>query len=399
MNNRTQVGIIGAGPAGLMLAQRLATHGIDSVILEQRARDYVERRIRAGVLEQGTCEMLREVGCGERMEREGLIHGGIELCVHGQRLRVDLAALTGGKTVRVYGQTEVVKDLIAARLASGGEIEFEAEDVAIEDRNRKSPRLSYRQHGASKHIDCDFIAGCDGFHGVSRHSLDASAIRSFEKVYPFAWLGILVDAPPPSDELIYARSREGFALYSMRSPTRSRLYVQCEPDDDLANWPDERVWQELESRLQPEPAETFARADASLNRGPILEKSITPMRSFVAEPMRHGNLFLAGDAAHIVPPTGAKGLNLAMSDVFYLSEAIIEFYKRANAEGLDQYSNRALQRVWKAERFSWWLTSLMHQFPTAYAFENRLHEAELDYLLGSQAAMTALAENYVGMPY
>ena len=389
---RTQVGIVGAGPAGLLLAERLRRDGIESVVLERRDRAYVEGRIRAGVLEQGTVDQLIACGAGGRMVREGLVHEGIEISLDGHRRRIDFPALTGGKTVHVYGQTEIVKDLITSRLAADGPILFEALDVTPEGFGTESPRLRFVHEGERKTLTCDFIAGCDGFHGVCRDSFPPGALTTYERVYPFAWLGILADAPPVSEELIYARHDRGFALCSMRSPTVSRNYIQCAPDADLADWPDDRVWEELSRRLGPD-------GPALVHEGPVRDKSVTPMRSFVSEPLRSGRLFLAGDAAHIVPPTGAKGLNLAASDVHYLAEAFGDYYKNGRQDLLDGYSETALKRVWKAQRFSWWMTSLLHNFPDDQAFQNRLHRAELDYVLSSTAAMTALAENYVGLPY
>ena len=389
---RTQVGIVGAGPAGLLLAQLLMRRGIDSVILEQRDRGYVEGRIRAGVLEQGTVDLLGEAGVGERVAAEGQVHGGIEISLAGRRARIDLARLTDGKAVTVYGQTEVVKDLILARLAAGGEIVFEAEDVMPVDLETDRPRLLFKTAGEARELRCDFIAGCDGYHGVCRSRIPDAALRIYERTYPYAWLGILAEAPPPSHELIYASHPRGFALFSMRPPTRSRLYLQCPPDTDLVAWPDTRVWDELRQRLGPDDA-------GMLTEGPVLEKSITPMRSFVAEPLRHGRLFLAGDAAHIVPPTGAKGLNLAASDVRYLSWALYDHYERDDDRRLESYSDTALSRVWKAERFSWWMTSMLHKVGEPDGFDARIRVAELEYLLSSEAAMTSLAENYVGLPF
>jgi p-hydroxybenzoate 3-monooxygenase len=389
---RTQVGIVGAGPAGLILAQLLMRRGIDSVILEQRDRAYVEGRVRAGVLERGTVDLLGEAGIGERVAAGGQVHGGIEISLAGQRARIDLERLTGGKAVTVYGQTEVVKDLIQARLSAGGEIIFEAENVMPVDLETESPRLIYEAEGETHELHCDFIAGCDGFHGICRSRIPDIALKVYERVYPYAWLGILAEAPPPGRELIYASHPRGFALFSMRPPTRSRHYLQCAPDTDLANWPDEKVWDELRLRLGPDDA-------GMLNEGPVLEKSITPMRSFVAEPLRHGRLFLAGDAAHIVPPTGAKGLNLAASDVRYLSWALYDHYENRDDYRLNSYSDTALSRVWKAERFSWWMTSMLHKSGEADGFETRIRVAELEYLLSSEAAMASLAENYVGLPF
>ncbi len=389
---RTQVGIVGAGPSGLLLSQLLHLAGVESVVLERRSRAYVEGRIRAGVLEQGTVELLDEAGVGERLHREGLVHGGIELAFAGRRHRIDFEDLTGGKAVTVYGQTEVTKDLNLAREAAGGDIVFEAEDVTLHDFDGDRPRLGYHKDGTEHELRCDFIAGCDGFHGVSRRSVPAAALSTFERVYPFAWLGILADTKPVSEELIYARHERGFALFSMRSPTRSRLYIQCSPDEQLDDWPDERIWDELRSRLDAEAA-------ARLESGPAIEKSVTPMRSFVAEPMRFGRLFLAGDAAHIVPPTGAKGLNLAAADVRYLSRALIAHFKEGRDDLLDAYSETCLRRIWKAQRFSWWMTSLLHRFPEASGFGGRVQLAELDYVTSSRAAAAALAENYVGLPF
>ncbi|MDJ0981777.1 MAG: 4-hydroxybenzoate 3-monooxygenase [Kiloniellales bacterium] len=389
---RTQVGIVGAGPSGLLLSQLLHLAGVESVVLERRSRAYVEGRIRAGVLEQGTVELLDEAGVGERLHREGLVHGGVELAFAGRRHRIDFEDLTGGKAVTVYGQTEVTKDLNRAREAAGGDIVFEAEDVTLHDFDGDSPRLGYHKDGTEHELRCDFIAGCDGFHGVSRRSVPAAALSTFERVYPFAWLGILADTKPVSEELIYARHERGFALFSMRSPTRSRLYIQCSPDEHLDDWPDERIWDELRSRLDAEAA-------ARLESGPAIEKSVTPMRSFVAEPMRFGRLFLAGDAAHIVPPTGAKGLNLAAADVRYLSRALIAHFKEGRDDLLDAYSETCLRRIWKAQRFSWWMTSLLHRFPEESGFGGRVQLAELDYVTSSRAAATALAENYVGLPF
>jgi p-hydroxybenzoate 3-monooxygenase len=388
---RTQVAIIGAGPSGLLLGQLLHRSGIDAIILEQRSPSYVLSRIRAGVLEQGTVTMLDEVGVGARMHAEGLVHEGTELTFDGRRHRINFKDLVN-KTVMVYGQTEVTRDLMDARAASGAQTIYEAEDVTLHDFDGSSPRVSYKHNGITHEISCDFIAGCDGFHGASRKSIHQSAIRYFERVYPFGWLGILSDTPPVSHELIYANHERGFALCSMRSLTRSRYYIQCGLDEQEKNWSDERFWDELRQRL---PADTAAQ----LVTGPSIEKSIAPLRSFVAEPMRFGSLFLAGDAAHIVPPTGAKGLNLAASDIYYLSQGLIDYYKDKSSAGIHHYSQRALARVWKAERFSWWMTNILHRFPDTGDFGQRMQEAELDYLFSSQAAMTSLAENYVGLPY
>ncbi|WP_300299435.1 4-hydroxybenzoate 3-monooxygenase [Ferrovibrio sp.] len=388
---RTQVAIIGAGPSGLLLGQLLAKNGIDNVILERQTGDYVLGRIRAGVIEKGAADLLDEAGCGARMHREGLIHDGIEISFGGARHRINFKELIG-KSVIVYGQTEITRDLMDGRAAIGSQTIYEAEDVSLHDIGTDKPRVRYTKDGQQHEIECDFIAGCDGFHGVSRKSIPADVLKNFERVYPFGWLGILVDKPPVSDELIYANHERGFALCSMRSPTRSRLYIQCRLDDKVEDWSDEHFYEELKRRLDDE-------AIRRLQPGPSIEKSIAPLRSFVAEPMRHGRLFLAGDAAHIVPPTGAKGLNLAASDVYYLWQALVEFYKRQSSAGIDAYSARALSRVWKAERFSWWMTSQLHRFPESSGFDQKIQRSELEYLVSSQAAMTALAENYVGLPY
>jgi p-hydroxybenzoate 3-monooxygenase len=389
---RTQVAIIGAGPSGLLLGQLLHKHGIDNVILERKDADYVLGRIRAGVLEHGTTGLLEQVGAGDRLHREGLIHDGIELAFGGARHRIDLKHATGGKAVTVYGQTEVTRDLMQARSAAGLTTVYDADDVTLHDFDGDHPRVTYVKDGVTHELHCDFIAGCDGFHGVSRASVPADAIQLFERVYPFGWLGVLADTPPVSPELIYTNHARGFALCSMRSAHRSRHYVQCSLDEKVENWSDDKFWDELRRRLDPEAAE-------SLVTGPSIEKSIAPLRSFVAEPMRFGKLFLAGDAAHIVPPTGAKGLNLAASDVHYLSNGFREYYGEKSSAGIDAYSTRALARVWKAERFSWWMTSMLHRFPDADGFNGKIQQAELNYLIGSAAATTSLAENYVGLPY
>jgi p-hydroxybenzoate 3-monooxygenase len=388
---KTQVAIIGAGPSGLLLGALLHKAGIDAVILEAKTPEYVLGRIRAGVLEQVSVDLLDAVGVGARMHREGLVHGGFELCFGGARHRIDMKTLTGGKQVMVYGQTEVTRDLMDARLADGLTTIYEAADVSLHDFDGPKPRVRYRKDGTTHEVECDFIAGCDGFHGVSRASVPASAIRHFERVYPFGWLGILSDTPPVAHELIYSNHERGFALCSMRSMTRSRHYVQCSLDDKVEQWSDDAFWDELRRRLDPAAAE-------SLVTGPSIEKSIAPLRSFVAEPMRFGRLFLAGDAAHIVPPTGAKGLNLAASDVSYLGSAITEFYQDHSSVGIDSYSQRCLRRVWRAERFSWWFTNLMHKFPETGEFGQKMQAAELDYLVNSVAASTTMAENYVGLP-
>jgi p-hydroxybenzoate 3-monooxygenase len=390
MEERTQVGIIGAGPAGLLLARLLKVHGVESVIVEARSRSYVENRIRAGVLEQGTVGLLEEAGVAERLHREGLVHDGVEIGSGSRRFRIDFRELVG-KTVTVYGQTEVTKDLIAARLSGDGPIVWEASDVAIADPNGSRPRLAFHVAGERRELACDFIAGCDGFHGVSRPTLPESLRQTFERVYPFGWIGILADVPPCSPELIYAGHDHGFALASMRSLTRSRYYLQCALDDKVEEWSDARVWDELKVRL--------GSAAPHITTGPSIEKSIAPLRSFVSTPMQHGRLFLAGDAAHIVPPTGAKGLNLAASDVHYLCRALVAHYKTNNDELLARYSDTALARVWKAERFSWWMTMLLHKLHAPESFERQMQIAELDYLASSRVAQTMLAENYVGLPF
>ena len=389
---RTQVAIIGAGPSGLLLGQLLHNAGVDNVIFERRSGEYVLGRVRAGVLEQTTADLLDEAGVGARMRREGLVHGGIELCFGGARHRIDFRDLTGGKQVIIYGQTEVTHDLMDARRAFGGTTVYEASDVELHDFDGDTPSVTWRRDGAMHRMACDYIAGCDGYHGVSRASVPERSIASYERVYPFGWLGILTDRPPVSHELIYSNHERGFALCSMRSPTRSRYYVQCSLDDTVEQWSDDAFWDELRRRLDPEAAETIA-------MGPSIEKSIAPLRSFVAEPIRFGRLFLAGDAAHIVPPTGAKGLNLAASDVRFLARALVEAVVEKSDAGIDHYSYTCLRRVWKAERFSWWFTSLTHKFPETGAIGQKLQRAELDYLVGSRAASTALAENYVGLPF
>ncbi|TRW16793.1 4-hydroxybenzoate 3-monooxygenase [Glacieibacterium frigidum] len=383
---RTQVAIIGAGPAGLLLGHLLRAEGIDCVIVERQAAAYVEARIRAGVLERTTTDLLHRLGIDARLNAEGLPHHGFALADGERQIRIDIAALTGS-SVTVYGQTEVTRDLIAAAPERGLPIVWEASGVAIHDADSAAPFLTW---GDGERLDCDFIAGCDGFHGPSRAAIPAGIGKTFEHAYPFGWLGILADVPPCDDELVYANHDHGFALASMRSPTRSRYYIQVPGDARLEDWPDDRLWDELAIRLGP--------AGQGIVRGPALDKSIAPLRSFVGEPMRHGRLFLAGDCAHVVPPTGAKGLNLAASDVAYLSEALAGHYARADESGLHDYSRRALARVWKAERFSWQLTKLMHRFPGDGAFERRMQLAELDYIAGSTAAQTAIAENYVGLP-
>ena len=392
MRARTQVGIVGAGPAGLLLSHLLHLHGIESVVLEARSRAYVENRVRAGVLEQGSVDTLREAGLAERLGREGLVHEGIQIQIGAERHRLDLNELTGGKAITVYGQQEVVKDLIARRLADGGDIRFEVENVAIHDFDGDRPRIGFAQVGAAGEVACDFIAGCDGFHGVCRASIPAHAITNFDRVYPFAWLGILAKAEPASEEVIYVNHPRGFALSSMRSQEVARLYLQCRPDEDLAEWPDTRIWEELHRRLRTASGDT-------VHEGKVLEKGITGMRSFVAEPMRFGRLFLAGDAAHIVPPTGAKGMNLAVADVRVLARAFDAYYRDGRDDLLDLYSPTCLKRVWRAEHFSWFMTSMLHKFPDEDGFGQRLQRSQLDYVVSSRAAAQSLAENYVGLPF
>jgi p-hydroxybenzoate 3-monooxygenase len=387
---KTQVAIIGAGPAGLLLAHLLRAEGIDAVIVERSAPDYVLGRIRAGVLERTTTDLMDRLGLGERMHAEGLPHDGFFLADGERLIRIDIAALTG-KQVMVYGQTEMTRDLMAAAQARGLEIVYEAVDVAVHAIESDQPYLTYRKDGADHRLEAQFICGCDGFHGPARQAIPASVARGYEKVYPFGWLGILADVPPCNHELIYANHERGFALASMRSATRSRYYIQVPLEERLEDWPDERLWDELAVRLGPEAA-------ARITRGPAIEKSIAPLRSFVFEPMRHGRLMLAGDSAHIVPPTGAKGLNLAASDVTYLSDALIRYFKANDRDAVAGYSDKALSRVWKSERFSWQLTKLMHRFPDSDAFDRRMQLADLDYIASSVAAQTTIAENYVGLP-
>ena len=388
---KTQVAIIGAGPSGLLLGQLLHLQGIDTVILEARSPEYVLGRIRAGVLEQGLVDLLREAKAGERMDREGHVHEGFTLSFGGRRERIDLKALTGGKTVMVYGQTEVTRDLMAARAASGGVSIYEAGNVELHDFYSDKPRVTFVKDGQSMELECDYIAGCDGFHGVSRKSVPKDAIKIFEREYPFGWLGVLSHTPPVAEELIYASHERGFALCSMRSPTLSRYYVQCALDENLDEWTDERFWNELKARLPEDVA-------SKLVTGPSIEKSIAPLRSFVAEPMKFGRLFLVGDAAHIVPPTGAKGLNLASSDVYTLFHALRKTYQEGRSDLLEKYSDICLRRIWKAERFSWWMTSILHKFGDD-PFGARMQQAELDYFTSSEAGRTTIAENYVGLPY
>jgi p-hydroxybenzoate 3-monooxygenase len=389
---RTQVGIVGAGPAGLLLSHLLHRDGIESVVVENRSRNYVEHRVRAGVLEQGSVDLLNEIGVGERMRREGLVHQGIELRFGGQGHRIDFPSLTGGRSITVYGQQEVVKDLIAARLAAGGQIVFEATEVAVRDVASDAPRITFRHGPDDLELSCDVLAGCDGFHGICRQAIPANVLSVFERTYPFAWLGILATAAPTHDELIYAYHERGFALYSMRSPEITRLYLQVAPDEDIAGWPDERIWRELHLRLETDDG-------WKLREGPVVEKGVTGMRSFVAEPMQYGRLFLAGDAAHIVPPTGAKGMNLAVADVRTLARALGPFFKSRSTELLDAYSATCLKRVWRAEHFSWWMTSMLHRFPADDVFQHRLQRSQLEYVVSSQPAAASLAENYVGLPF
>ncbi len=385
---RTQVGIVGAGPAGLVLSHLLHLQGIDSVVLECRSREYVQERVRAGVLEQQTVDLLSATGVGGRMKREGLVHHGVELRFDGQGHRIDFKELTG-KAITIYAQAEVVKDLIDARIAASGKVYFEVENVSVHDFTAEHPSIRFRKNGVEEKVDCDFIAGCDGFHGICRPSIPDGGLTTYEREYPFGWLGILAEAPPSSHELIYAYHERGFALLSMRSSKLSRFYLQCSPDEDINQWPDDRIWQELHVR--------FAAKDWKLIEGPVIQKGVTGMRSFVVEPMQYGRLFLAGDAAHIVPPTGAKGLNLAVADVRVLAKALADYYASGSMISLDRYSEICLRRVWKVQRFSWWMTSMLHKFPAENAFDQRRQIAELDYVVGSRAASQSLAENYVGL--
>ena len=386
---RTQVGIIGAGPAGLVLSHLLHLQGIESVVIENRSRQYCEERVRAGVLEQGTVDLLCEMGVGQRLKKEGLVHGGIELRFGGRGHRIDFRDLTSGKTITIYGQSEVLKDLTNARLASEGQVYFEVEGVRIGDLDGIQPKIHFRKDGKEEELICDFISGCDGFHGICRPAI-AKTLTIYEREYPFGWLGILAEVPPASEELIYAYHQRGFALLSMRSPQISRLYIQASPDEDINQWPDEKIWNELHMRLESE--------GWKLNEGAIIQKGVTGMRSFVVEPMQYKNLFLAGDAAHIVPPTGAKGLNLAVADVRVLAQAMAEFYKNGKRDLLESYSETCLRRVWKVQRFSWWMTSMLHRFPDGSPFDYKRQMAELDYVTSSRAATQTLAENYVGLP-
>ncbi|WP_169895936.1 4-hydroxybenzoate 3-monooxygenase [Pseudomonas poae] len=389
---KTQVAIIGAGPSGLLLGQLLHNAGIQTLILERQSADYVQGRIRAGVLEQGMVDLLREAGVSQRMDAEGLVHDGFELALNGRLTHIDLKDLTGGQSVMVYGQTEVTRDLMVARAAVGATTLYEAREVQPHDLKTERPWLSFEHQGETYRLDCDYIAGCDGFHGVARQSIPAESLQVFERVYPFGWLGMLCDTPPVHPELVYARHPRGFALCSMRSATRSRYYLQVPADEPVSDWSDERFWAELKKRLPTELAETLV-------TGPSLEKSVAPLRSFVVEPMQYGRLFLLGDAAHIVPPTGAKGLNLAASDVSTLYRILLKVYGEGRVDLLEQYSAICLRRVWKAERFSWWMTSMLHQFPEADRFTQRIAESELEYFIHSRAGRQTIAENYVGLPY
>jgi p-hydroxybenzoate 3-monooxygenase len=388
---RTQVGIVGAGPAGLMLGHLLHARGIDSTIIEARPKEHVIERVRAGVLEQGTVDLIHDIGLHARLDREGMRHEGIYLAFRGARHRIDLAAMTGGRAITVYGQNEVVKDLIAARTETTRPLHFEVADVTVSGADTATPTIRFTRDGEAQEIACDFVAGCDGFHGVCRTSIPARHLQLYERTYPFAWLGVLVAAAPSSDELVYSLHDNGFALFSMRSATVTRLYLQCSPDEHIDQWSDDRIWSELKARLHTTDG-------WQPNEGPIMQKSVTPMRSFVAEPMRHGRLFLAGDAAHIVPPTGAKGLNLAVADVWRMCDALAAYYESGSETLLDQYSDRGLRRNWRAQRFSWWMTSMLHKAPDDNAFDYQRQLAELDYVVSSRAAMTSLAENYVGLP-
>jgi p-hydroxybenzoate 3-monooxygenase len=384
---RTQVGIVGAGPAGLMLSHLLHLEGIESVVLEARSREYIEGRVRAGVLEQTTVDLMVEAGVGERLKRQGLLHHGIYLSFGGRRHHINMTELTGGRSITVYAQHEVIKDLVKARLDAGGQIRFDVENAGVHDFDTNHPKIRFGQ----EEIACDFIGACDGFHGICRSSVPTGVLTAFERHYPFGWLGILAEAAPSSEELVYTYHDRGFALFSMRSPTVTRLYLQCAPDEDIAQWSDERIWQEMMTRFT-------TRDGWAPKQGPVIQKGITDMRSFVIEPMQYGRMFLAGDAAHIVPPTGAKGLNLAIADVAILARALTQFYKSGRRDLLDCYSETCLRRIWKVQRFSWWMTSMLHRFATENDFDQRRQLAELDYVTSSRAAMTSLAENYVGLP-
>ena len=386
---RTQVAIVGAGPAGLTLGHLLNREGIENVILEDRSRDYVEARVRAGVIEHEIGELLVEAGAGERLRREGIVHHGIELQFAGERHRIPLSDLAGGRTIVIYGQTELVKDLIGLRLDTGEKLQFDVEDVSVHDLDTERPLVRYKHEGREDELECDVVAGCDGFHGICRPSIPAGVLSEFWREYAFGWLGILAAVAPSNDELVYAHHERGFALLSLRSPELSRLYIQCRPDEDLAEWPDDRIWEELQTRL--------GLNGWTLTEGPVLEKGVTGMRSFVCEPMQYGRLFLAGDAAHIVPPTGAKGLNLALHDVRVLAEALVDWYGSGSTTGLDAYSATSLRRVWRAEHFSWWMTQMLHRPPDQDAFDLKLQLSQLRYVTTSHAAATGLAENYVGL--
>jgi p-hydroxybenzoate 3-monooxygenase len=391
MRARTEVGIVGAGPAGLLLSQLLYLQGIESVVVENRSRHHVEHRVRAGVLEHGTVDLLKSAGVGTRMQKEGLVHHGIELRFAGCGHRIDMTALTGGRSITVYGQQEIVKDLVRARLATGGAILFDVTDVAVRDLDTATPWISFRNGDGPAKIECDVIAGCDGFHGICRSAVPSDALTVFERAYPFAWLGILAEAPPTREELIYAYHDHGFALYSMRSPQVTRLYLQVSPEESIDQWSEARIWQELHARLETDDG-------WKLCEGRVIEKGITGMRSFVAEPMQFGRLFLAGDAAHIVPPTGAKGMNLAVADVHILARALTAYFKSGRTDLMDAYSATCLKRVWRAEHFSWWMTSMLHQYPADDVFQRRLQLSQLEYVVNSHAAAVSLAENYVGLP-
>jgi len=389
---RTQVGIVGAGPAGLLLSHLLHLEGIESVVLEDRSREYVEHRIRAGVLEQGTVELLTDTGLGDRLHREGLVHEGVELRFGGEGHRIDFADLTGGRTITIYGQQEVVKDLIAKRLEDGADIRFEVSDVRLENIDSDHPAIAFTHDGEEQTLECDFVAGCDGFHGVTRHAIPAGVLTEYDRTYPFAWLGILAEAPPSSHELIYTNSDRGFALCSLRSPKLSRLYLQVRPDETLEEWPDDRIWEELRAR-------TATNDGFELNEGPVVERLIAPLRSWLVEPMQYGRLFLAGDAAHIVPATGAKGLNLAVADVRLLARGLSRFFAGGDTDLLERYSELCLRRVWRVQHFSWWMTSMLHRFDPSDRYQPRLQISELQYVTSSRAAATTLAENYVGLPF
>jgi p-hydroxybenzoate 3-monooxygenase len=391
MARNTQVGIIGAGPAGLLLGHLLHLNGIDSVIIENRSREYVIERVRAGVLEQGTVDLMIAMGVGERLEHQGLRHDGLYISFDGHRHHINMSELTGGKAITVYGQNEVVKDLIEARIATARPLHFEVSDVSVHAMDSSHPMIRFLYDGTPHELACDFIAGCDGFHGITRPSIPSGFLTNYERVYPFGWLGILAEAAPSSEELVYTYHERGFALFSMRSPKVTRLYFQVPPEEDIANWSDDAIWDEMLKRMT-------TRDGWKPNVGPIIQKGVTPMRSFVAAPMRYGNMFLAGDSAHIVPPTGAKGLNLAASDVLVLARALKEFYENRRTTFLDEYSGICLRRVWKAQRFSWWMTSSLHRFEEETPFDHQRQIADLDYLTSSRAAMTSLAEQYVGLP-